>query len=213
MGLSNEQIERYARQIIVPGVGGIAQERLLSARLMIAGKASDVALVVAYMAGAGVGEIFLRLPPTEAGGVLSLIKRASELNPDVTVRPSAENLSRVHLILAVGAESEIVDAVPIGTEVPSIIVRLDEPARIAIFSKSPPCPFCADADLIAPPRNGIHDAGFVAMIAATEAFKFLAAMTPRSAPALFQFDGLAFTSRELRQDPVRADCPCSKRAQ
>ena len=44
MALSNEQIERYSRQIIVPGVGSTGQERLLAARLVIAGELADETL-------------------------------------------------------------------------------------------------------------------------------------------------------------------------
>ncbi|MBV8357820.1 MAG: thiamine biosynthesis protein ThiF, partial [Deltaproteobacteria bacterium] len=75
MGLSNQQIERYARQIIVPGVGGIAQERLIAARLMLAGKAADVASMLAYMVGAGVGEIWLQLSASDMAEQDLLIMR------------------------------------------------------------------------------------------------------------------------------------------
>src|SRR5215471_16582728 len=106
MGLSNQQIERYARQIIVPGVGGIAQERLKSARLMLAGKAADVASVLAYMVGAGVGEIRLRLPASEVAEQDSLIMHATQLNSEVVVKPGAETIAGLNLVFAIGGDIE-----------------------------------------------------------------------------------------------------------
>src|SRR5690348_12966266 len=105
MSLSNQQIERYARQIIVPGVGGIAQERLLSARMMLAGKAADVAPVLAYMVGAGVGEIRLQLPAGDAAEQDSLIRRATELNPDVVIASGAETIAGLNLIFVISGDT------------------------------------------------------------------------------------------------------------
>src|SRR5215471_8501950 len=106
MGLSNQQIERYARQIIVPGVGGIAQERLKSSRLMLAGKAADVAPVLAYLVGAGVGEIRLQLPKSDSQEQDALINRSCQLNPEVLVKPAAGNHEGLNLVLALGGDPE-----------------------------------------------------------------------------------------------------------
>jgi hypothetical protein len=213
MGLSNQQIERYARQIIVPGVGGIAQERLMSARLMLAGKAADVASVLAYMVGAGVGEIRLRLPASDAVEQDSLIMRATQLNPDVVVKPEAEDLAGLNLILAIGGDSETSEPTLspglLCAEAPLIFVRLDDPARVAIFPKRPPCPSCADADLLGPSGPRTDNAGFVAMVAATEAFKVLAYSASLPPPRLLQFSGFTCATRELRQRPLGAQCACS----
>lgn len=211
MGLSNQQIERYARQIIVPGIGGIAQERLLSARLMIAGKAADVATVLAYMVGAGVGEIRLQLPASDTAEQDSMIIRAAQLNPEVVVKPEAETVAGLNLVLAMGGDSETSEQIVrlLGTGVPVIFGRLDEPAAIAILPGAPPCLFCADADLLARLNRRSDNAGFVTMIAATEAFKLLAYAAPTPAPMLLQFSGFACATRELRQNPLRANCACS----
>jgi molybdopterin-synthase adenylyltransferase len=66
MPLSNEEVLRYARHIILPEVGGRGQQALKEARLLIAGL--DQAAVVAglYLAAAGVGSISLCDPDGSA---------------------------------------------------------------------------------------------------------------------------------------------------
>jgi hypothetical protein len=213
MALSNQQIERYARQIIVPGVGGIGQERLLSARLMLAGRTADVASTLLYMVGAGVGEIHLRTPASDESERDSLIMRASALNPDVVVRAGAENVTGLTLVLALNGDLETSELILSpglqSAHVPLVLVRLDEPAVIAILPRRPPCAVCADVDLLAPVTRRGDNAGFVAMIAAAEAFKLLACLAPLPSPTLLQFDGFACARRELIQRPHEAGCPCS----
>jgi hypothetical protein len=217
MALSNQQIERYARQIIVPEVGGIAQERLMSARLMLAGRASEVASVLAYMVGAGVGEIQLRLPPSDLVEQESLIMRSSQLNPDVVVRPGAQDVAGLNLILAIGGDLETSELILsprlVCVNVPLIFVHTNEPARIAILAGRPPCPLCADAALNTSLKGCTDNAGFVAMVAATEAFKLLAGSTPPPSARLLEFNRFACTTRELRQSPLAANCACSINAE
>ncbi len=62
MTLTDAQIDRYSRQIIVPHIGGRGQERLLAARILLAGDARDIEAPLAYLVGAGVGSIVLTLP-------------------------------------------------------------------------------------------------------------------------------------------------------
>jgi hypothetical protein len=213
MGLSNQQIERYARQIIVPGVGGIAQERLIAARLMLAGKAADIAYVLAYMVGAGVGEIRLQLLASEMAEQDSLIMRAAELNPEVVVKPAAGDIAGLNLILAIGGDSEtselILSDALICVDVPLIFVCLDEPASVAILPGRPPCPLCADAVLNTPSKARGNNAGFIAMVAATEAFKLLTCPAPSPSPRLLQFNGFACATRE-RGDAMTACMKCQK---
>lgn len=211
MALTNKQIERYARQIIVPGFGGIAQERLLAARLMLAGRATDIASVLVYMAGAGVGEIRLRLPASDAAAYDSLIMHAAQLNPDVTVK-QAEEIASINLVLAIGADYEPSEVFTSLMEcgAPMIFARLNEPAAIAMMPGAPPCPACSDAGLLVPNLGRNANTGFVTMIAASEALKILAGTATSSTPSLLVFKGFACTRRELRQDPLHAECRCSQ---
>ncbi len=54
---SEEQIERYSRQIILPSVGGAGQEKLLQAKVLVIGAGGLGAPSIYYLAAAGVGKV------------------------------------------------------------------------------------------------------------------------------------------------------------
>ncbi|MHA1113047.1 MAG: HesA/MoeB/ThiF family protein [Alphaproteobacteria bacterium] len=55
MDLDENQIQRYARQIILPEIGGDGQARLLAAKVLIIGAGGLGSPLVMYLAAAGVG--------------------------------------------------------------------------------------------------------------------------------------------------------------
>jgi adenylyltransferase/sulfurtransferase len=57
MALSDEELDRYARHIVLPQVGGAGQLRLKSARIAIVGAGGIGAGVIPALTGAGVGHL------------------------------------------------------------------------------------------------------------------------------------------------------------
>jgi adenylyltransferase/sulfurtransferase len=54
---SNEEIERYARHIVLRGVGGPGQQKLKTSRVLVIGAGGLGAPLIQYLAAAGIGEI------------------------------------------------------------------------------------------------------------------------------------------------------------
>ena len=80
MPLSDAQIERYSRQIVLPEIGGRGQQRLLAATVAIAGCGPLAATAARYLVGAGIGQLRL-----DAAAFAELGLELQQLNPDVTV--------------------------------------------------------------------------------------------------------------------------------
>ena len=227
MALTDNQIERYSRQIIVPGVGGRAQELLLASRLALIAEPADAASALAYLAGAGVGRIVVH-PVGDSASYSEIIERMRDLNSDVRIgvasnEPSeepcglmlaligdacaAETVARIwrtHHRGAQGSRTRDFDA--------AVIARLDMPGRIALLPAPPPCPLCADAELLSPPGERAANAGAIAMVAVTEAFKLLAGFATGRTPGaeLIEFNGYACAPRALgrRSGEGQARCAC-----
>jgi hypothetical protein len=211
MTLSDRQIERYSRQIIVPHVGGRAQERLLAARIVIAGEAPEIDAPLAYLTGAGAGTIELEITGDRArADTLAADMRA--LNGDVTMRARRHaSAAPCDLALAfISSAASLASALDlIGRRAARalVICRLDQPALIGIFPTPRPCPRCAGAPMLSRGGDRRADAaGVVAMIATAEAFKLLCGYDDSPAATLVEFDGYRTTCRAIAPDP---DCACA----
>jgi sulfur-carrier protein adenylyltransferase/sulfurtransferase len=123
---SEDQVRRYARHIILPGIGGDGQERLMGAKVLVIGAGGLGSPAAMYLAAAGVGTIELvdfdtvelsnlqrqLLHDTDDVGrpkVDSARDRLTELNPNVTVVPHRALLSSENAFDTLGSYDVIVD--------------------------------------------------------------------------------------------------------
>ena len=77
--LSDAQIDRYSRQIVLPEIGGRGQQTLLATRLRLIGRGPLLETAARYLAGAGVGALQLD------AGQTALAAALRALNDDVAV--------------------------------------------------------------------------------------------------------------------------------
>jgi molybdopterin/thiamine biosynthesis adenylyltransferase len=124
--LSADEIERYARHIVLPEIGGPGQQRLKRARVLVVGAGGLGAPVLAYLAAAGVGTLGIVdddtvslsnlqrqvIHDTEAVGTAKTDSAASalkRLNPNVTVELHSTRLTAENATELVGAYDLTVD--------------------------------------------------------------------------------------------------------
>ncbi len=117
MNLTNEQIERYSRQIILKEVGGKGQEKLLNSKVLVIGAGGLGAPALFYLAAAGIGtigivdgdrvditnlqrQIIHFTPDVGKEKVQSAKEKINQINPDVKVitynrRVTSQNIREI----------------------------------------------------------------------------------------------------------------------
>ncbi len=225
--LDSCQIERYSRQIIVHGFGGAAQERLLAARLLVAGDGPSLALTLAYLAGAGVGTLELHATGLDRDGVELLGVRIRDLNPDVAVEPmpapdiGSAPLDGALIVVSDRPSLELTDRL-VHSRWPGrgVLAWSGETAGVAVFAGAPPCPLCAvpalfggfrprgrsPADPVADRR--VPEAGVVTALATTEVLKLLAGIACETPAFVTNFDGYDTRRHQLETASPSGSCAC-----
>jgi hypothetical protein len=187
MSLTDAQIDRYSRQIIVPYIGGRGQERLLAARILLVGDARDIEAPLAYLVGAGVGTICLKPSADQA---IFIEKR--ELNPDVIVTDELKApIDLALMIIGSDAARNIAEEIAKNGDAHAMVIaRLDAPGKIFVVPDSQ-SPLSFDSQF----GTRSEAADFIAMLATAEAFKLLAGYAENPPSATIDFDGYESTVR------------------
>jgi hypothetical protein len=191
ISLTDEQIERYSRQIIVPGIGGRGQQRLLAARVLVVGDALDIEAPLVYLIGAGAGAVSVRVADHSAR-FSKKIAEMRQLNSEVSVRIEDEPQGSIDLaLLILGSEAARKAANKIDNDLDAralVIARLDAPGKIAIIPNTQR-PRIADLSMTASVGPRSEAADFIAMAATAEAFKLIAEYAENPSHTIIEFDG------------------------
>ncbi|WP_029041059.1 HesA/MoeB/ThiF family protein [Cucumibacter marinus] len=126
MALSTEETRRYARHIVLKGIGGAGQQKLRSARIALVGAGGLGSPALAYLTAAGIGHIRLidddtvslsnlqrqvihRSRDTGTGKAESGARFASDLNDHVEVEPVTKRLDRSNAQALLGRVDLVLD--------------------------------------------------------------------------------------------------------
>ena len=207
--LSPEELERYARHIVLPEIGGAGQQRLKRARVLVIGAGGLGAPVLEYLAAAGVGTLGLVdddvvalsnlqrqvIHDTQAVGLAkteSAARSIARINPHVSVdihplrltTANAAELIRGYDIVADGSDNfdtryAVADAC--AAEQKPLVTA-------ALFPEPPPAglvPSCAEAGIIGALT------GVIGTLQALEVIKLITGIGEPLLGRLLLYDALA----------------------
>lgn len=209
MALSDAQIDRFSRQIILPQIGGTGQERLLRSAVAVAGDSEFAAITALYLAGAGIGRVVVH-GRNEASGELS------DLNPDVQVTLASGALGSVDadVLIACDAPLAEIDAAAAAGR-PLVAGGINRHGGWLVVADAPvTCASCAarqnESEL---PHSTLLSptAGVVGSLVAIAVLKLCLGLDAWAQPVWLQFDAVRST---LTEHPLvhAVDCPvCAQR--
>lgn len=152
MALTEPQILRYSRQILLKDVGGVGQERLLATEVHLAGGGRAVLTAAAYLAGGGsvispeprlatVEDAGFLLTADEAESGADVSAAAARMNPDAGPRATRQ---RVALVAAPAAPSTA----------PGVTLGAKEGHAAILVASAEACPDCLARNVLAAPPPG-----------------------------------------------------------
>lgn len=106
MALSPDEVERYARHLVLPEVGGPGQARLKAARVLVIGAGGLGAPLIQYLAAAGIGTI--GIVDDDTVSLSNLQRQVIHATSDIgrrKVESAAEAVSRLNPHVAVEAHA------------------------------------------------------------------------------------------------------------
>jgi molybdopterin-synthase adenylyltransferase len=124
--MTEAQIRRYARHIVLPEIGGLGQSRLIAAKVLVIGAGGLGAPALQYLAAAGIGtlgvidddtvdlsnlqrQIIHRTTDIGLAKAESARRALGEINPEVTVQPHKERLTEANAERIIGAYDVVAD--------------------------------------------------------------------------------------------------------
>ena len=96
MTLSDADLERYSRQLVLPEWSGAAQARLKEATVIVVGAGALGSPVLAYLVGAGVGH--LGVVDDDAVELSNLPRQPLHFTPDVEVNKAISAIAKLNLM-------------------------------------------------------------------------------------------------------------------
>jgi molybdopterin-synthase adenylyltransferase len=123
---TKQQLDRYARHIILPGVGAAGQKRLLESKILVIGAGGLGSPILLYLAAAGVGtlgvvdfdkvdltnlqrQILHATPDVGKAKVLSAEETLGQLNSDVKIKTYQEQLTSQNARKIIRAYDLVID--------------------------------------------------------------------------------------------------------
>lgn len=174
--MNDNRIERYARQLLVPGFGEEAQERLGRARVRVVGADAVASAALTYLVQAGVGKLWLEdaedVAPADVTGWLfapsavgtSRVEAAravlAPLSRFVSVEPyPAGGVPSATLVFAASAPQALASAEAARRAgIPHVVVEPDaDGGALVVVPPGAPCFACArsTSGVGRPPQAGI----------------------------------------------------------
>lgn len=126
MSFSSEELERYARHIVLREIGGPGQQRLKAARVLVIGAGGLGSPAILYLAAAGVGtlgvvdddavslsnlqrQVLHATAEVDRPKVESAVRAVARINPHVRLEPHAVRLTEENADEIIGAYDLVLD--------------------------------------------------------------------------------------------------------